>query len=154
MIAVAIVMILAALAIPQVRASQLKAKKAEIPTNLDSILTAAIAYEAAFDSFGSNSGQWNPGPYYDKEAHAWDDGNIPPIWQNLPWSPDGDVRATYYYYPDPTGPTDYVYCHGYADMDADGNRYQNRWAYDTATKQIDPSSVETCSTGGSPTACF
>ena len=51
MIVVAIIGILAAIAIPNFRNYQLKAKRGELPTNLKAIKTSQVAYQAEFDSF-------------------------------------------------------------------------------------------------------
>ncbi len=51
MIVVAIIGILAAIAIPNFLAMQLRAKRAELPSNLDGIRTAEKAYHAEWDSF-------------------------------------------------------------------------------------------------------
>ena len=51
MIVVAIIGILAAIAIPNFVEMQYRAKRAEIPANVDGIKTAEMAYDAAFDTF-------------------------------------------------------------------------------------------------------
>lgn len=51
MIVVAIIGILAAIAIPNFRNYQLKAKRGELPTNLKAIKTAEVAYQAEEDTF-------------------------------------------------------------------------------------------------------
>ena len=51
MIVVAIIGILAAIAIPNFIAMQLKAKRSEVPGNVDGIKTAEISYDAAFDAY-------------------------------------------------------------------------------------------------------
>jgi prepilin-type N-terminal cleavage/methylation domain-containing protein len=55
MIVVAIIGILAAIAIPNFLAMQLRAKRAELPSNLDGIRTAEKAYQAEWDTFTSAS---------------------------------------------------------------------------------------------------
>ena len=51
MIVVAIIGILAALAIPTFVEMQLRAKRAEVPGNLDGIKTAQVGYEATYDAY-------------------------------------------------------------------------------------------------------
>ena len=51
MIVVAIIGILAAIAIPNFVDMQYRAKRAEVPSNVDGIKTAELAYEASFDQF-------------------------------------------------------------------------------------------------------
>ena len=99
MMVVAIIGVLAAIAMPLVYQNQLKAKKAEIVLNLDGLADAAIAYGVMFDTYGTSSTDFQPGPYFDKAAHPWDDGTIPQIFVDLGWMPDGDIRASYYYTP-------------------------------------------------------
>ncbi len=90
MIVVAIIGILAAIAIPNFISMQLRAKRAELPTNLDGIRTAEKAYHAEWDSF-TDAG---PSP-----------ATTPPrtqvvftptaAWANLGWTADGKVRGKY-----------------------------------------------------------
>ena len=53
MIVVAIIGILAAIAIPNFISMQLRAKRAELPTNLDGVRTSEKAYHAEWDTFTS-----------------------------------------------------------------------------------------------------
>ncbi len=69
MIAVAIIGILAAIAIPRAHEWSLKAKSAEAPTNVDGIITAQIAYEASMDEFIDIS-DWHPTRSMKKETQA------------------------------------------------------------------------------------
>ena len=62
MIVVAIIGILAAIAIPNFVAMQLKAKRSEVPSNVDGIKTAEVAYEAAFDAYLDSAAK--PGSIY------------------------------------------------------------------------------------------
>ena len=56
MIVVAIIGILAAIAIPSFVQMQLKARRAELPANLDGLRTAEVAYHAEWDAFTSSGG--------------------------------------------------------------------------------------------------
>ena len=56
MIVVAIIMILAAVAIPQLNQMQLKSKSAEVPLNISGIRTAQFAYGAANDGYIAATG--------------------------------------------------------------------------------------------------
>ncbi len=91
MIVVAIIGILAAIAIPNFVAMQYKAKRAEVPSNVDGIKTAEIAYEAQFDNFVSASG-----------LPTTAGGKVPVTWpataagfDTIGWQPDGSVRGVY-----------------------------------------------------------
>ena len=95
MIVVAIIGILAAIAIPNFVAMQLKAKRSEVPGNVDGIKTAEAAYEASYDQYISTTESPRTMAMSDstmKNAIAWTDkGNF----ATLGWSPDGAVRGTY-----------------------------------------------------------
>jgi prepilin-type N-terminal cleavage/methylation domain-containing protein len=95
MIVVAVILVLAAIAIPMVANAQLKAKRAEVFDVVDGIATAEVAYEAALDAYFFPMG-WAPDAYttnLDKKATAWPSGE----WTTqLAFAPDGEVRGNYY----------------------------------------------------------
>ncbi|MBN1334561.1 MAG: type II secretion system protein [Deltaproteobacteria bacterium] len=123
MIVVAIIGILSALAIPNFFAMQNRARRAEVPVNVDGIRTAEIAYEAANDIFMELSEA--PGGAMDKRVRAW---TWPPDYEAIGFSPSGQVRGNYsaelYEIFDFT-------VRGQCDVDTDG-----RAAEYTATKSI------------------
>jgi type IV pilus assembly protein PilA len=90
MIVVAIIGILAAIAIPNFISMQLRAKRAELPTNLDGVRTAEKAYHAEWDTF-TNAG---PSP---ATTPGRAQVTFTPVadWSNLGWSADGKVRGKY-----------------------------------------------------------
>ncbi|GDX79210.1 hypothetical protein LBMAG42_10210 [Deltaproteobacteria bacterium] len=94
MIVVAIIGILAAIAIPNFVAMQLKSKRAEVPSNVAGIKTAELAYDASFDGFQSNSTYPRASADLDKTLVAWAvvDGSG---FANMGWEPDGMVRGNY-----------------------------------------------------------
>jgi prepilin-type N-terminal cleavage/methylation domain-containing protein len=151
MTVVAVIGVLAAIAIPLVYNNQLKAKRAEIVLNLDGLLDAATAYAATFDTYGTGSVDFQPGPYFDKTAHPWDDASIPQVFIDLGWMPDGDVRASYFY---DTDDVTYVWVVAQADMDDDGNNYYLRDAIDPVTGDRTTPDLEICLGGGSVLDCF
>jgi len=125
--AVPVVGILAAIAIPNFIDMQYRAKRAEVPPNVDGIKTALIAYDAAFDTFmeirdpvpldplmlGPNGVDWpSDTPFRD-----------------LGWEPYGQVRGTYWVDLSTDG-TDFT-VHGMCDVDGDAEP-----AHYTATKSI------------------
>ena len=90
MIVVAIIGILAAIAIPNFVEMQYRAKRAEIPANVDGIKTSEMGYEAAFDTFISAAA--NPASPSGKAPQAWTPTSP---FQQLGWAPDGEVRGSY-----------------------------------------------------------
>lgn len=91
MIVVAIIGILAAIAIPNFVAMQYRAKRAELPANVDAIKTAEMSYEATFNAFlacqvapGVSPPGKSPTPWMPNTA-----------FQTLGWTPDGEVRGVY-----------------------------------------------------------
>ena len=90
MIVVAIIGILAAIAIPNFVAMQYRAKRSEVPSNVDGIKTAQLAYDAAFDTFINESTE-RPDATPGKKQRDWIGGNF----DTLGWSPDGQVRGSY-----------------------------------------------------------
>lgn len=90
MIVVAIIGILAAIAIPNFVAMQLKAKRAEVPGNVDGIKTSELAYEASFNV------------YIDAAAKPGSVSKTPVEWSvsgdgfsTIGWRPDGAIRGSY-----------------------------------------------------------
>lgn len=96
MIVIAIIGILAAIAVPNFVAMQLRAKRAEIPSNLQSIKTSELAYDAAHDLFVTQSTAVPA-----ELTHSASDKNPRPwitttSFEELSWRPDGDVRGAYW----------------------------------------------------------
>jgi type IV pilus assembly protein PilA len=113
MIVVAIIGILAAIAIPNFVAMQLKAKRAEVPGNVDGIKSAQMAYDAAYDGFVTAAA--NPGAAtVGKAQQVW---TATPDFTTLGWSPDGSVRGSYA--TADVGGTDFTVT-GVSDVDGDG----------------------------------
>ena len=123
MIVVAIIGILAAIAIPNFVAMQYRAKRAEVPSNVDGIKTAELAYDAAFDGF-INAAQ-NPAASPTKKQAQWTTGTA---YDTLGWAPDGDVRGVYTVAT--TSSTDFTVT-GECDVDGDTTNAQY-----TSTKSI------------------
>ncbi len=113
MIVVAIIGILAAIAIPNFVAMQYRAKRAEVPSNVDGIKTAQLAYDAAFDQFIEQTAFY-PSSTVGKQQVAWTGGSS---FDTLGWSPDGEVRGAYKVAS--TSSTDFLVT-GICDVDGDG----------------------------------
>jgi len=90
MIVVAIIAILAAIAIPQYKKFQLKAKTAEAKTNLGAIRTAEEAYAAEHDEYITANYRPNATPTAAKRAWVTSDQ-----FDSLGFAPAGDVRYSY-----------------------------------------------------------
>jgi len=91
LIAVAIVGLLAALAIPNFQSAVLKSRRSEAKVNLDGIATAEIAYHAAYDAYVACAN--NPALPLTKQARPWNAALAG--WPALDFSPSGDVRCNY-----------------------------------------------------------
>ena len=92
MIVVAIIGILAAIAIPNFIAMQLRAKRSELPTNVDGIRTAEKAYHHEWDAFtaAGSTPSTIPG-----RAQVDFTGGGYASFSNLGWVADGKVRGMY-----------------------------------------------------------
>ncbi len=117
--------ILAAIAIPNFVAMQYRAKRAEVPANVDGIKNAEMNYDAAFDEFIPARPAPRPSHVLGKNAVRWTGSQG---FDKLGWAPDGEVRGTYQV--DTLGCCDFIVT-GMIDVDGDGNP-----AIYTATKSI------------------
>ncbi|MES2642063.1 MAG: prepilin-type N-terminal cleavage/methylation domain-containing protein [Myxococcota bacterium] len=126
MIVVSIIGILAAIAIPNFLMMQSKAKRAELPANVDGIKTAELGYHAEFDEYLALTTSPTGTPA--KAQTTWTANGTE--WTRLGWSPDGEVRGQYgaTLVQCDQDPTTYaadvpVFCvTGASDVDADSNR--------------------------------
>lgn len=108
MIVVAIMMVLASIALPEVYESQLKARKSEAAINVQSIADASVGYHASMDTYPSGvSTDWSPGKNTapcstcGKTTRKWvpdEDGSNPTGFGQMGWQPDGDVRCDYNFF--------------------------------------------------------
>ena len=105
--------IVAAIAIPNFVTMQLRAKRSEVPSNVDAILTAELAYDAAFDSFVPCGSEEEARVALSKNARPWEGGEC---WEKLGWRPDGMVRGGYWVEVN----ENVVTIHGICDVDGDG----------------------------------
>ena len=126
--------VVAAIAIPNFIDMQQRAKRAEVPANVDGIRTAQLAYDAAFDEFVYISEPVPRSPdFLDGQAVPWND--FGGDFGELGWAPDGHVRGTYWVESGGSGIADFT-VHGMIDADGDG------WpAHYTATKSISATMV-------------
>jgi prepilin-type N-terminal cleavage/methylation domain-containing protein len=113
MIVIAIIGILAAIAVPELNEAQLKAKRSELPLNLDGITVAYLAYDAAHDRFYAQ-GSAIPVGALGKKTRPW---VTTTFYTTLGFRPDGAVRGNYY---SPLFAPNGVDTVGQCDVDDDG----------------------------------
>ncbi|MCP4869704.1 MAG: hypothetical protein GY898_13405 [Proteobacteria bacterium] len=120
---VPVVGILSAIAIPNFIVMQLRAKRAEAPSNVDGMRTAEKAYHAEWDAFTSVTAcpPFVPG----REAVAWDSSwDCYQQFSTLGWLPDGMTRCQYEIIAlnDPSNSSIHDFMiNSYCDVDGDGN---------------------------------
>lgn len=93
MIVVAIIGILSAIAIPEFSAMQLRAKRSELPANLDAVRTAEIAYHAEWGEFTSILA--TPPAVPGRVATIFTGGGFVG-YEMVGWKADGRVRGIYF----------------------------------------------------------
>jgi prepilin-type N-terminal cleavage/methylation domain-containing protein len=113
MIVIAIILILAAIAVPEFNRMQLASKRSEVPLMVEGITTAEMAYDAAHDRFVSVPG-YVPNGTFNKKTRAWVTTSN---YQVMGYRPDGAVRGGYY---SPLFGVNGVDTVGRCDVDADG----------------------------------
>jgi type IV pilus assembly protein PilA len=118
MIVVAIIGILAAIAIPNFLAMQMRSKRAEIPSNLDGLRTAEKAYHAEWDAFTTAAATPSAAPGRGQINFS---GSGLAAFENLGWVADGKVRGQYSVVATPgvSSQTDDFTATGFADVDGD-----------------------------------
>ncbi len=91
---VTLMIILAVMAIPNYLSMQLRAKRSELPLNLDSIRNAEKSYEHVFDAFTTcpTTPEAIPGKTARLFGHSHGDNGC---WDLMGWLADGKVRASY-----------------------------------------------------------
>lgn len=129
-IVVGIMGVLAAIAIPQYRGMQLRAKRAELPVNLEGIKVAELAYDAEFDRFLATAA--TPSLMPDGVPAAWpEDGGA---FDDLGWRPDGLVRGQYNV--NVTGDATDFTGTAQSDCDGDGHYAELRLSKDSELVQV------------------
>lgn len=142
MIAIAIIAILAAVAIPMVATAQMKAKRTEAPLNLEGIMAAIAAYHAAWNDPPAGNSGFQPSSLPGKALRPWNDGSIPTQFSAMGWAPDGDVRGRYYYQDNTTDRTVWTYL----DVDGDTRTYTLYQVFTLTTGAKSPA-YPLCSSG-------
>ena len=120
-VAVAIIGVLAAIGVPSWIQAQNRAKRAEVPGNVEGIRVAELAYYATFDTFVAET-SWYPdaltGGAADKQLRDWPAADSAGGFTDLGWKPYGAVRAAYSI---PDGDEDSFEVQATCDVDADGD---------------------------------
>jgi prepilin-type N-terminal cleavage/methylation domain-containing protein len=122
MITVAIIGILAAIAIPAFQLYQLRSKRSEAYSNLESIRKAQLSYRAEFDQFVPAPP--SPGILLGPDKQNWPArGSFSPIpgtgFDQLGWRPDGPTFFDYDTTIDDDGNGPYFTAAAYGDVDGD-----------------------------------
>lgn len=112
--------VLAAIAIPNFITMQLKAKRSEVPTTLQSVAVAELAHHAAYDRYVAAGSRVEAERAVrssgGKDLRPWDGGEG---WDALGWYPDPvGVRGAYWVEVTPDGGSFTAY--GISDVDGDG----------------------------------
>jgi type II secretory pathway pseudopilin PulG len=126
--------IMAAIAIPNFVAMQYRAKRAEVPTNVNGIRTAEIAYNLAFGTYIAADAA--PGDTPGKTLRVW---TYPADFQAIGWVPSGQVRGTYSVEVSADG-TDFVVV-GVCDVDGDGEYARYKATRDRPAEMVTPQSM-------------
>jgi type IV pilus assembly protein PilA len=113
MIVVAIIGILAAIAVPNFMAMQLKSKRSELPANVGSIRVAELTFDATDNTYIAAPA--HPRAVPDKNAVAWTLDSAE--FESLGWRADSNVRGVYEV--TMTTTTDFTVT-GIIDCDGDG----------------------------------
>jgi len=125
----------AAIAIPNFMSMGWRAKRAEVPANVDGLRTAQRAYDAAFDAYVEIPTPV-PRPISELGPEAvdwpWETG-----FDTLGWAPDGQVRGTYWVTTTPDG----FEVHGMIDIDGDGVPAHYMATESEKTRMLTPNSV-------------
>jgi len=114
MIILAILGILAAIAVPNFVEMQYRAKRAELPGNVDGIKNAVLAYESAYGEVLTESVP-RPDALPGKRSRAWRTGSR---FDALGWAPEGDVRGSYTVH----AKGEDFQIRGFCDVDGDGSQ--------------------------------
>ena len=136
MIVVAIIGILASIAIPSFLQMQLRAKRAELPSNVDGIKVSEMAYLAAYDTLVAQS-TFVPSASVGKQQVVWNDATN---FETLGWSPDGRVRGAYKVDVVDADGDDFTVI-GISDIDGDGEQATYTAIRETNVEAVTSSTV-------------
>jgi len=119
-LAIPTVGVLAAIAIPNFMEMQYRAKRAELPANVDGIKAAQMGYYAAFGTYvpcgSAEEAEAALLSVSGKAQRPWIGGDC---WDTLGWQPDGMVRGFYWVEVAEDGSDFAVWAIG--DIDGDGD---------------------------------
>jgi type II secretory pathway pseudopilin PulG len=125
LVAIPLLFILMFLGANRFNNARLAAHRAEVPSNVDGIRTAQIAYKAAWSQYIEVS-SWTPSSNISKTQRSWSTGRG---FDTLGWSPKGKVKGRYKV--SSKSSTNFIVT-GECDVDGDDDN-----ASFTATKAID-----------------
>lgn len=134
MILVALLCIVAAIGVPNFIEMQYRAQRAEVPTNIEGIRVAALAYRAANGSLRSEAAP-QPDATPGNRLRPWKTGSH---FDAIGWRPEGNVRGSYTL----TATEDGTFSvKGFCDVDANGMRANFEAISDGTVKQLTDSDV-------------
>ncbi len=128
--------ILAAIAIPNFVAMQLKAKRAEVPAHVDSIRVAELSYDAAFTGYvaAGTEAEARAAITDGRQARTFTGGGG---WDEIGWHPGGPIRGAYWVALTAEG----FEVHGISDVDNDGVYAEYVATQDEAPRAITPPEI-------------
>ena len=134
MVVVAIILVLAAIAIPVMRKYTTETRFVEAKLSFDGIQTTSTGLVESGELPATLDAQTNPDFNPGKTARAWE--TTDPDWSRLGWRPDGDIRCSYWYhYLLAAGEQEFgILCDVDGDNDwvwIDASQYDNRWMNET-----------------------
>jgi type II secretory pathway pseudopilin PulG len=119
MILLALLGIVGAIGVPNFIEMQYRAQRAEVPTNLEGIRAASIAFQVAHGHVLVEEIP-RPDAFPDQRERSWKEGTR---FDDLGWRPEGTVRGSYAIAPSTA--EDFV-VKGFCDVDGDGTLAQFR----------------------------
>lgn len=132
--------VVAAIAVPNFVAMQVKSKRAEVPGFVDGIRVAQIAFEGTYGTFvpvGSRAeAERELAQHGGKALRPWSGGKD---WETLGWYPGSSVRGAYWVEVSADG-RDFI-VHGLCDVDGDGRYAEYQASSERTATAVTPPDV-------------
>ena len=134
MILLALLGIVGAIGVPNFIEMQYRAQRAEVPTNLEGIRVASIAFQVAHGHVLVEEIP-RPDAFPDQRERPWKQGTR---FDELGWRPEGTVRGSYAIAP---SETEGFVIKGFCDVDGDGTQAQYRVGKSDEMQALTPVTV-------------